>query len=324
MKRLFVIVVLLLATFGLSVGVPATFAQPYPSRPVQFVIPGTPGSIIDITGRLLAEELGKTLGQPFIPVNKPGGGFTVGTDLASKSKKDGYTLVYTNNPAIIYSRVLNPESVGYDPDKDLDPLGLHLFFAHNLACQASSPWKTFKELIEYAKANPGKLRVSTPGIGSTVHFHLEIIQSLTGAQFTHVPFKSGEAVITALLGGHVELTFDAVSKIKPHTEAGKFRMLLTSYKMPEFPNIPTIQELGYKQQLPASWFAMYGPSGMPEDVKKVLIPAIEKTIKNPELKAKIEKLEFIVDYRPPAEQKKIAQEEYDTALAIAKRVGLRK
>ena len=324
MKRHILIAISFLIVFGLCAGVPTLQAQPYPNRPVQFIIPGTPGSIIDITGRLLAEELGKNLGQPFIPTNKPGGGFTVGTDLASKSKKDGYTLLYTNNPAIVYSRVLNPESVGYDPDKDLDPLGLHLFFAHNLACQASSPWKTFKELIDYAKANPGKLRVSTPGIGSTVHFHLEIIQSLTGAQFTHVPFKSGEAVITALLGGHVELTFDAVSKIKPHTEAGKFRMLLTTYKMPQFPNIPTLQELGYKQQLPASWFAMYGPAGMPDDVKKVLIPAIEKAIKNPELKAKIEKLEFIVDYRPPAEQQKLAQEEYKTALEIAKKVGLRK
>ena len=322
MKRSMLCTSLSLTVFGFLFGISTALADTYPSRSVQFIIPGTPGSIIDITGRLLAEELGKALKQPFIPVNKPGGGFTVGTDIASKSKKDGYTLLYTNNPAIIYSRVLNPESVGYDPDKDLDPLGLHLFFAHNLACQTSSPWKNFKELIDYAKANPGKLRVSTPGIGSTVHFHLEIIQSLTGAQFTHVPFKSGEAVITALLGGHVELTFDAVSKIKPHTEAGKFRMLLTSYKMPEFPNIPTIQEMGYKQQLPASWFAMYAPAGIPDDVKKVLIPTIEKTIKNPELKAKIEKLEFIVDYKSPAEQKKIAQEEYETAMAIAKKSGM--
>jgi len=301
-----------------------TFAQTYPSRTVQFVIPGTPGSIIDITGRVMAEELGKILGQPFIPVNKPGGGFTVGTEFVAKSKNDGYTLSYTNNPAIVYSRILNPEGVHYDPDKDLEPLGIHLFFAHAIAVQSSAPWKTFTELIDYVKKNPGKVSVSTPGIGTTTHFHLEIIQALTGTKFNHVPFKSGEAVITALLGGHVDMTFDAISKIAPHVESGKMRMLLVSIKSPLFPNIPTITELGYKQELPASWFGMYGPAGLPESVKKVLIPAIEKAAKNPEAKAKLERMHFVIQYKSPDEQRKLVQEEYETALAIAKEVGLRK
>ena len=165
---------------------------------------------------------------------------------------------------------------------------------------------------------------STIGVGSTPHFNLEIIQSLTGAQFTHVPFKGGESVITALLGGHVEMTFDAINKFIPHVESGKLRVLLLTNKMPEFPNVPTMTELGYKQELPSTWFAMYGPAGMPEEVKKVLIPAVEKAIKNPELKAKIEKMRFVVDYKSPAELKKLAAEEYETALAIAKKIGLRK
>jgi tripartite-type tricarboxylate transporter receptor subunit TctC len=322
MKRHIFITVLSLVVFGLSLGITTVQAQPYPNRSVQLIIPGTPGSIIDITGRLLADELGKILKQQFVPINKPGGAFTVGTDFAVRSKKDGYTLVYTNNPAIIYGRILTPESVHYDPDKDLDPLGLHVFFAHALAVQASSPWKTFNELLDYAKKNPNKLRYSTPGIGSTSHFNLEIIQSLTGTQFTHVPFKSGEAVITALLGGHVEMTVDAISKISPHVKDGAMRMLLVTIKSPDYPAIPTIREFGFKQDLPISWFAMYGPSGLPEDVKKVLIPAIEKAVKNPELKAKIEKLEFVVSYRTPAELTKLATDEYELALATAKKAGL--
>ncbi len=324
MRRYILILVSFFVFFAICPGIPTIQAQPYPNRPIQLIIPGTAGSIIDITGRLLADELGKILGTQLIPVNKPGGGFTVGTDFAVRSKKDGYTLVYTNNPAIIYARILTPEAVAYDPDKDLDPLGLHLFFPHAVAVQGNAPWKTFKELLEYVKKNPSAIRVSTPGIGSTSHFHLEIIQALSGTQFNHVPFKSGEAVITALLGGHVEMTYDAISKIAPHVETGKMRMLLVSIKSPLFPNIPTISELGFKQELPASWFAMYGPSGMPEDVKKVLIPAIEKAIKNPELKAKIEKIHFVVNYRSPAELKKLAAEEYETSLGIAKKVGLRK
>jgi tripartite-type tricarboxylate transporter receptor subunit TctC len=324
MKRLVLFTVLSLVVFGLATGIPTAQAQPYPNRHIQLILPGTPGSIIDITGRLLGDELGKTVGQQFIPMNKPGGAFTFGTDFVAKSKKDGYTLVYTNNPAIVYARVINPDTIPYDPDKDLDPLGLHLFFAHAIAVQASAPWKTFQELLDYAKKNPNKVNVNTPGIGSTTHFHLEIIQSLTGTQFNHIPFKSGEAVISALLGGHVDVTFDAVSKIKPHVESGKVRMLLTTIKMPEYPNVPTIGELGYKQQLVPSWFGMYGPSGLPDEVKKVLIPGIEKAVKNPELKTKIEKLEFVVDYRSPSEQRKLAAEEYEAALAIAKKIGLSK
>ncbi len=107
---------------------------------------------------------------------------------------------------MVYARVTEPAGVPYDPVKDFDPLGLHTFFPLSVAVQASSPWKTFNELVDYAKKNPGKLRVSTAGMGSTANFNVEITQSLTGAQFTHVPFKGGEAVVTALLGGHVEVT----------------------------------------------------------------------------------------------------------------------
>ena len=322
MKKL--VVVLPLFLLVLATGTPRIEAQPYPNHPIQFVLPGTAGSIIDITGRLLADDLGKILGAQCVPINKPGAGFVLGTDFVARSKKDGYTIAYTNSPAIVYSRVLSPETVPYDPDKDLEPLGLHLFFPHAVAVLASSPWKTFGDLLEYVKKHPNEVRVSTPGIGSTTHFHLEIIQSLTGTQFNHIPFKSGEAVITALLGGHVEMTFDAVSKIIPHVESGQMRMLLVTVKSPLYPNVPTIRELGFKQDLVPTWFALYGPSGMPPEVARVLVPAIEKAAKNPELKAKIEKLHFVVDYKSPAEQKKLADEEYKTALAMAKKMGLSK
>ena len=324
MKRLIFVTGLLLMVYGISVGIPTLQAQPYPNRPVQLVIPSTGGSLLDVAGRLLGDEIGKILGTQLIPVNKPGAGFTLGTDFVAKSKKDGYTLAYVNKAAIIYARILNPETVPYDPDRDLEPLGLHLFFPVAIAVQESSPWKTFNELVDYAKKNPGKLRFSTAGIGSLSHFNLEIIQSLTGAQFTHVPFKGGESVITALLGGHVEATCDAFNKLVPHMESGKMRVLLLTKKMSEFPNVPTITELGYKQEPPSDWFAMYGPVGMPEEVKKVLIAAIEKAMRNPELKAKLEKMLFVVDYKSPAELKKLTAEEYERALAIANKAGLRK
>jgi tripartite-type tricarboxylate transporter receptor subunit TctC len=315
---------LLVLVFASALRTPIAFGQGYPNRPIQLIIPGAAGSILDIAGRMTGEELSKILGTQLVPVAKPGAGFTLGTDFVVRSKKDGYTLAYTNSASIVFTRVVSQETVPYDPDKDLEPLGLHLFFPNAIAVQATAPWKTFGELLDYGKKNPEKIRVSTTGIGSTSHFNLQLIESLSGAQFTHVPFKGGESVITALLGGHVEMTFDAVSKIKPHVDAGKMRILLVTSKVPDLPNVPTITELGYKQEMFTSWFGVYGPAGLPEEVKKVLIPAVEKAIKNPELKAKIEKMDFVVQYKSPAEQRKLAIDEYERGVAIAKKVGLRK
>lgn len=325
MRRFTFIIFFALTVYTLVLTASTIHAQPYPNRPIQLVVPSVPGSLMDITGRLLAEELGKILGTQVIVMNKPGAAMTLGTDAVVRSKKDGYTLLYTGSSAIVYARVTNPETVPYDPDKDLEPLGLSLFLPLTVTVQESSPWKTFNDLIDYAKKNPGKLRVSTIGQGSTDHFNLELVQSLTGAQFTHVPFKGGEAVLTALLGGHVEVTNDALSKMLPHVNAGKLRILLISKKMPEFPNIPTITELGYKQDLLTAWMASFAPAGIPEEVKRVLVPSVEKAIKNPELKSKIEKMGgYLVDYKSPAELKKIMVEDYERANAIAIKIGLRK
>ncbi|MGD0236553.1 MAG: tripartite tricarboxylate transporter substrate binding protein [Syntrophorhabdales bacterium] len=322
MKRLIVITAAVIWAFLVSPAATLVHAQSYPNHSIQMIVSIPAGGGGDVNGRILVDELGKILGQQIIVTNKPGASDTMGTDALAKSKKDGYTLGYTSSAAMVYSRVTNPETVPYDPIKDFDPLALHTFFPLSVAVQANSPWKTFKDLVDYAKKNPGKLRVSTAGVGSTSNFDVEIVQSLTGAQFTHVPFKGGEAVVTALLGGHVEVSFDIVGKFAPHVDAGKLRLLLVSKKPSSYPNLPTLTELGYKRDLLSGWHAMFGPAGMPEDVKKVLVPAIEKAVKNPEGKAKIEKLGYVVEYRPPAELRKLIIDDYETAHGIAVRLGL--
>jgi tripartite-type tricarboxylate transporter receptor subunit TctC len=322
MKRCIVITMAATSLLLLSLTVTGVHAQSYPSHSIQLIIPIPAGGGGDVNGRILVDDLTKILGQQIIVTNKPGASDTMGTDALAKSKKDGYTLGYTSSAAMVYSRVINPQSVPYDPVKDFDPLALHTFFPLAIAVQASSPWKTFNELVDYAKKNPGKLRVSTAGVGSTSNFDVEIVQSLTGAQFTHVPFKGGEAVVTALLGGHVEVSFDIVGKFVPHVDAGKLRLLLVSRKVPSLPNLPTIMELGYKRDLLSGWHAMFGPAGMPEDVKKVLVPAIEKAAKSPEGKAKIEKLGYVVEYKSPADLRKLIIDDYETANGIAGKLGL--
>jgi tripartite-type tricarboxylate transporter receptor subunit TctC len=311
MKRSIFALGLFLIVCGVGLGPTTTLAQPYPNRPIQLVVPLPPGAQGDVSARILSDEMAKILGTQIIVVNKPGAALTLGTDAVVRSKKDGYTLVYTSSGALVYARVINPEAVPYNPSKDLEPLGVHLFYPLTATVQESSPWKTLPELVDYAKKNPGKLRVSTTGVGSTDHF-------------THVPFKGGESVVAALLGGHVEVTFDTLSKVLPHVEAGKLRVLVISKKRAEFPNIPTLTELGYKQGMISAWFGFYAPAGIPEEVKNTLVPAIEKAIKNPELKAKTEKLGFIVDYKSPAEARKLGEEDYERALVIAEKLGLRK
>jgi tripartite-type tricarboxylate transporter receptor subunit TctC len=324
MKRSIFALGLFLIVCGIGLGPTTTLAQPYPNRPIQLVVPLPPGAQGDVSARILADDLAKNLGTQIIVVNKPGAALTLGTDAVVQSKKDGYTIVYTSSGALVYARVINPEAVPYDPAKDLEPLGIHLFYPLTATVQEGSPWKTLPELVDYAKQNPGKLRVSTTGVGSTDHFNVGIIQSVTGAQFTHVPFKGGESVVAALLGGHVEVTFDTLSKVLPHVQAGKLRILVISRKRAEFPNIPTLTELGYKQGMISAWFGFYAPAGIPEDVKNALVTAIEKAINNPELKAKTEKLGFIVDYKPPAEARKLGAEDYERALVIAEKLAIRK
>jgi tripartite-type tricarboxylate transporter receptor subunit TctC len=299
-------------------------AQPYPSHPIQIVIPNDPGAAADSAGRVSADELGRLLKTSAVVLNKPGASSTLGTEFVVKSKKDGYTIVYAPTSAIIYARATNPEIVPYDPGRDLEPLGLHCLIPLTVAVQESSPWKTFNEFIDHAKKNPGSVRFGIHGQGSIDHFNLEIIKTLTGTQFTIIPFKGTPQTVTALLGGHVEATLTAQTLVRPHAKAGKLRNLLMTVKNPEFPNVPTITELGYGQKLPSGWFAWFAPAGISDDVKRVLVPAIEKMIKTPEVVQKIEKLGLIVGYEPPEELRKIVTSEYEVARGLALKLGLGK
>jgi len=322
MKRFLFVVVLFLVVCQLGIETPAGHAQPYPTHPIQLLTPGTPGLMQDISCRILGEEVGKTLNVQMTVMNKPGASMTLATDAVVRSKKDGYTILYASATPLVYAPVTNPKIVPYDPVKDLEPLGGEAVFPFTVTVQEDAPWKTFPELVDYAKKNPGKLRVATPGVLSTDNFNVQVVQALTGAQFTHVPMSSGPAI--ALLGGHVELTFSPITEVSQYVQAGKLRILLLSTKLSQYPKVPTIRDFGYKQDLFTGWFGFFAPSGIPDDAKKLLIAAIEKAFKNPEVKAKIEKLEFSVDYKSPEEFKKMLAEEYERASGIAEKLGIKK
>jgi tripartite-type tricarboxylate transporter receptor subunit TctC len=176
-------------------------AQGYPNQAINLVLPYAPGDTGDVAGRAMGEELAKLLKVPIVAVNRPGAGATTGTQSVVTAKKDGYTILIAPNAALISSRIMNPDTVLYDPFKDLTPLGMAFRSPLVLAVRGDAEYKNFQQLIEYSKKNPGKVRVGTFGVGSGGHFMVEIINSITGARMTMVPFKGASPAITAVPGG---------------------------------------------------------------------------------------------------------------------------
>jgi tripartite-type tricarboxylate transporter receptor subunit TctC len=295
-------------------------AETFPNQPIQIVITLAPGDSLDLTGRAIASDLAKVLKIPVVPVNKTGGAGTVGADFVAKGKKDGYTLLYINSN-IIYTYATNPENVPYNPFQDLEPLCLAASVPLLIAVQADSPWKTIQELVDYIKQNPGKVRGSSTGVGSVGHFGYEVIRAETGAEIIMVPYKGASPGLTALLGGHVEVAIPSFSLVLPQLRAGKVRILLTSKKIPEFPNIPTLTQLGYKHDMSSVWFGFFLPTGVPESVKKVLTSGLEKSIKSSDVLSAFKNLGALEDYKPALEFKKMMTEEYGMVKELFKTAG---
>lgn len=317
MKKFFLLGLIIIASL---IGVPSLKAQTYPGQPIQLVIPMTPGDITDLTGRALSTELSKNLKTPVVVVNKPGGGASIGAEFVARSKKDGYTILYANSN-VYYAHAMNPETVACNPLQDLDALCLATVVPICVMVQAESPWKTMKDLVDYARQNPGKVRVSTTGVGGVGHFNLEVIRAETGTDMTMVPYKGASPAMTALLGGHVEAGILSTGLVISQMQAGKLRALLISQKLPEFPNVPTLRDLGYKKDIVSVRNAFYAPVGLPDSVKKILIPALEKTIQSAGTVHTIHQIGASLDYVPAPEYKKMMTEEYGMVKQLLRSSG---
>jgi tripartite-type tricarboxylate transporter receptor subunit TctC len=312
----------LLSIASLLISATYLHAQSYPNQAINLVIPLAPGDATDIAGRTMGEELSKLLKVPIVAVNRPGGGMTIGTDSVVKAKKDGYTVLLTTSPALVSNRILNPETASYDPLKDLTPLGLSTRTPILLAVRQDAPYKSFGELVEFSKKNPGKIRVGTVGPGSAGHLNVEMISSLTGAGLTMVPFKGGAPGITAILGGHVEGVAFSLGALIGHLKSGALRGMVISSHFPDHPEIPTLPQLGYRQNLLGVWFGFFAPAGVPAEVTRTLVPAIEKVVKDPAIGSKLAPLGIVQDYAPPEKLLAEIREEHRTVEEIAKKAGL--
>jgi tripartite-type tricarboxylate transporter receptor subunit TctC len=271
----------------------------YPEKTINIVTSAAPGDATDIAVRVMADELSRLLKVSMVVVNAPGAGGLLGPNNVVKAPKDGYTLLFTFNASLTSNRILNPQAATYDPLIDFTPLGLTTRTPMVIAARTDAPFKTFQELAAYAKKNPGRVNIGTAGAGSIGDFTVQIASSQTGSDMAMVPFKGAAPSVTALHGGHIEGTAVALGLLATHLKSGVLRGLVTSNKSPEFPTIPTMTELGYSQNLLGVWLAFFAPAGVPAEVSRVLVPAIEKVAKDPAVAAKLASLGVVQDYEPP-------------------------
>jgi len=297
-------------------------AGDYPKGPITVIVPLAPGDAVDIAARAIGEELSKSLKVPMLIVNRPGAGGALGADSVVKANKDGYTIGFTMNAALTFRRVLDPQTATYDPMRDITPLGLAMRTPSIVAVRSDLPYKSFAELVAYAKANPGKIRIGTPGAGSAGEFAVSTINSIAGIELTAVPFKGASPGITALRGGHVEGVALALGVLSGHLKSGAIKGIVASSSFPDFPDIPTLAALGHTQKLLGVWAAFFAPAGVPAEVTEVLVPAIEKAVKTPKVVERLHGLGMVEDYQPPANLLDEIRTEHRAVEDFARKTGI--
>lgn len=307
MKRVRLFEVVFIVSLFLILVPALGFTQQYPTKPVTVVVTFPPGGVLDVSTRLLASRAEKTLGQPVIVTNVAGGGGSVALGAAAKEKPDGYHIVSCVTTGLL--RIPQLRSVPYTLE-DFVPILHYGQPQTGTFVRADSPFKTFKDLVEYAKQNPGKVTYSTSGVGSPMHMVMEYVARQEKIQWTHVPYAGGAPALAALLGGHITAMADAEGF--PSAKQGSLRLLAShgeKKRTISFPDVPTVRELGYDIFNEAT-FLMVAPKGTPKPIIDKLDQAFHKAMEDPEFVQSLEKIEIQVVYRNSEDTKKYLEEAY--------------
>jgi len=295
--------------------------EKYPTKPINFIIGYPAGGTTDVCARPLVAAASKILGQPVVVVNKPGGGSAVAMVSLKNERPDGYTIGILPSGALLSQHM---RKVPYDSATDFTPVMQYAVYLYGLVVQTESPWKTFKEFIEFAKANPGKIRYSTPGPGTPQHLVMERLALKEKIKWTHIPFDGGEPAISNLLGGHVEAS-SQTTEWKKHVEAGRLRLLAVygEKRMSDFPAVPALLELGYNITAP-SLICIVGPKGLSPQVVETLHGAFKKAMEDPDFIKMSQQVDQPALYRGPQELAKHLVEMNEEVGMLIRSLGLRK
>lgn len=278
----------LLAGLVLALLAGVVTAQPWPSKPIKWVVPFAPGGTTDILARTIGEKLSVTLGQPIIVENKPGAGGGVGAEQVAKSPPDGYTIM----GGTISTHAINAslyKNLPYDPVRDFAPITLIVRVPNMLVVNPDVPAKDVRELIALLKANPGKYSFASSGNGTSQHLSGELFKVMTGVEMQHVPYRGSPPALADVVGGQVTMTFDNITTAWPLVKGGKLRALAvtTARRSPIAPDVPTLAESGLAGYEIGSWQGVFAPAGVPPEIVKRYNAEIVRIINTPDVRQKL-------------------------------------
>src|SRR5688572_18615630 len=289
-------------------------SQSWPYRPIRYIVPFPPGAFNDTLGRVIATELSKTLGQPMVVDNRPGGNSIIGTEAAAKSAPDGYTLF---GAALPFSVIQSLYKTSFDVTKDFAPITL---VAHP-SFRASS----VKELIEHARRNPGKVNYGSSGNGTSVHLSMELFKSMTKTFMVHIPYKGSAPVVADLIGGQVDVMFDNVPNVIGHVRAGKMKALAvsTATRSALAPEVPTVAEAGVPGYELSVWFGVLAPAGTPREIIARLNTEIVKVLNSADVKERFAKQGVEVRTSTPEQFGELVRAEVGRWAKVIKEAGIK-
>lgn len=302
----------------------ARAADPWPARPVKFVVPFAPGGTTDILARLVAQKMSEDYGQQFVVENKAGAGGNIAAEFVAKAEPDGYTFI-VGTPGTHSINQFVFKTMGYDQVKDIAPVIVIARVPNLFSVTNSLPVKSVAEFIAYAKSKPGELLYATPGLGSTAHVSTELFKSMTGVQMTHVPYKGSAPALTDLIAGRVHLTIDNLPASQAHAEAGAIRAIAvsTAKRWPLLPDLPTIAEAGVPGYEAASWFTIGAPAKTAPEIIAKLNASVDKYLKTDDAVARLRKLGAEPAGGSPEEMRAYIASETEKWGKVAKFAGIK-
>jgi tripartite-type tricarboxylate transporter receptor subunit TctC len=310
--------------FAALVLVHAAAAQQYPVKPVHIIVPSTPGGGYDVIGRLLAERLQAELGQPFVVENRAGGGTIIGTQAVASAAPDGYSLLIGGLANMAFNPGLHRD-LRYDPVRDFAPVAMVGAFTYALVGRRDLPFATLRELIAYARANPGKLSIATSGTGTGQHVSALMLKRFAGIDLLEVSYKGAQPAYLDLLAGRVDLFFDNTTTARPFIADGRVKAYVTSGSERDalLPNMPTAAEAGVPELVLDSWIGLFAPAKTPPAVIERLRAATLKALAEPEVRRRLENTGWRIISMTPEETRSFVKREAEKWPAFLRQAGIK-
>jgi tripartite-type tricarboxylate transporter receptor subunit TctC len=297
-------------------------AQSYPTKPIRVLVPFAAGGVADITARVVAQKLGEQMGQQVLVENRPSAGSVIATDAVVKADPDGHTLLLASNGNAVAATLM--KSLPYDTLADLAPISTLGTFDLFVVVNGDSPFKSFGDLVTYARANPGKLTVGTIAIGSTQHLSAELFKSMANVDVLNVPFKATPQVVTALRGNEVQAAFEIFAPVAAQVRGGQLRALATTAprRFPGLPDVPTIAESGVAGYQATSWNALAAPAKTPRAVIDRLNREVNTAVAAPDVQKRLQELGVIARASTPEQLRELMSSEIAKWRAVIERAKI--